>query len=104
MEPKVPITFEGNNYDLMAVAGVILSAGILLSCVPGLSCLWPFLPGILGIIGLVTADQAVDANRTKKLSWVALGVSGLYLLFIVAMIGLYIAFFGFAVAMSSQQP
>lgn len=92
MNPNNPVTFEGNNTDLMAVAGVIITGTIVLSCVPGGSCLWWLLPLILGIIGLISADQSVDPDRTRKFSWISIGVSGLLLLLMIALISAYFLF------------
>jgi len=87
------VTFEGNNNDLFALAGAILAGGILLSCVPGLSCFWPLLPAVLGIIGLFNASQSVKPSRTRKLAWVGIGAS----LFYLAIIFVFIAFYFFII-------
>ncbi len=92
--PASSITFQGNNYDLASFAGLITTAMVLLSCVTGgmgVYCL-PFISIILGIIGLVTAKESVDSERTKKLSWISLGVSGtLFILFGLAIFALIVA-------------
>ncbi len=82
------ITFQGNNYDLMAVIGVTIAVITLLTCGTcnmGIYCL-PFAPLILGAIGLFTAKDSVNPERTKLLSWLSLGVGVAILLLILAVI------------------
>jgi len=103
-QPEIPpirdseVTFRGNNYDLTAVVGVTIGGIVLASCGTcnlGLYFL-PFVPLILGIIGLVNADESVDPKRTKLLSWISiaagaailvLGALGIIFFLIVAMMG-----------------
>jgi len=94
------VTFHGNNYDLAAVVGITIGVVTLLSCASfGMAtyCM-PFLPVILGVVGLVTAKDSVNPERTKLLSWISIGIGGLILLLIVVLVVLYIAFIGFVVA------
>lgn len=93
------ITFMGNSYDMASVVGVTTGAVVLLSCATcnlGYYCL-PFIPILLGIVGLVSAKDSVDPQRTKLLSWLSLGSGAVVLLliflFIVAYIGLLIFVF-----------
>jgi len=101
--PSTSITFQGNNYDLAAFTGLTTTAMVLLSCGTcggGFYCL-PFIPIVLGIIGLVTANESVDPERTKKLSWISLGVSGtLFLLLVLAIL----AYMLFIVAILANDP
>jgi hypothetical protein len=97
---KPTITFQGNNYDLAAVVGVIIGGITLLSCV---TCnlgmyLLPFLPLILGLIGLITAKDSVNPERTRLLSWFSIGSSAVILLLILAVVILYIGFIAYAAA------
>ena len=92
-------TFQGNNYDLAAVVGVTIAAITLLSCASfGLAtyCL-PLLPVILGVVGLVAAKDSVNPERTKLLSWISIGIGGVILLLILALIVLYVVFIGLAI-------
>jgi hypothetical protein len=94
------VTFQGNNYDLAAVVGVIIGVVTLLSCASfGLAtyCM-PFLPVILGVIGLAAAKDSVNPERTRLLSWISIGMGGIILLLILALVVLYVVFIGFAVA------
>lgn len=97
---KPTITFQGNSYDLAAVVGVTIGGITLLSCA---TCnlgvyLLPFLPLILGLIGLMTAKDSVNPERTRLLSWISIGSGAVILLLILVVIILYIGFFIFAMA------
>jgi CDP-diglyceride synthetase len=92
---KPIVTFWGNSYDLAAVVGVTAGILILINCATcnyGMFCL-PLVPVILGIIGLVAAKDAVEAERTKLLSWFSFGTGALIYLLIFLAVAAYIAFF-----------
>jgi len=96
--PSAAVTFQGNNYDLMGVVGVTIGGIMLLSCATlnmGFYCL-PLVPVILGIVGLLSADESVDPARTRLLSWISLGAGGIIILAIIAFILLYLAIIGVA--------
>jgi hypothetical protein len=98
--PKAEVTFQGNSYDLTAVVGVTIAGAVLLACMTcnlGYYCL-PFLPLLLGIIGLATAKDSVDPDRTRLLSWISVGSGAAILLLIAFVVILYIGFVMFAVA------
>lgn len=92
--PERPaVTFMGNTYDLTslgALASGLLMLFICLTCNMGFYCL-PFLPLALGLIGLFTARQALDSERTRRWSWVGVGVGGLMLVLMAAAIVVYVA-------------
>ena len=97
---KPTITFQGNNYDLAAVVGVTIGGITLLSCA---TCnlgfyLLPFLPLVLGLVGLIAAKDSVNPERTKLLSWFSIGSSAVILLLILAVVILYIGFIAYAIA------
>jgi hypothetical protein len=72
---------------------------VLLACATcnlGYYCL-PFVPIILGIIGLVAAKDSVDPDRTKLLSWLSVGSGAIILLLIFVFVALYIGFIVFVV-------
>ena len=97
---KPTITFQGNSYDLAAVVGVTIGGITLLSCA---TCnlgfyLLPFLPLILGLVGLIAAKDSVNPERTRLLSWISIGSSAVILLLILAVVILYIGFIAYAVA------
>lgn len=80
--------------------GVIIGAVTVLSCASfGLAtyCM-PLLPVILGVVGLAAAKDSVNPERTRLLSWISIGMGGIILLLILALVVLYIVFFGFAIA------
>ena len=94
--PNPTVTFFGNSYDLTAVVAVTIGGVVLLTCATcnmGYYCL-PFVPLILGIVGLVAAKDAVDPDRTKLLSWISVGIGGaIFLLIILAMMAYFALFF-----------
>ena len=94
------ITFQGNNYDLMSVVGVVIGGSVLFTCATcnfGFYCL-PFIPIILGIIGLLTTKDAVDPDRTRLLSWISIGSGTAILILIGLFILAYLGFFFFMIA------
>jgi hypothetical protein len=89
------VTFRGNNYDLVSLGSLITGALILFSCLTcnmGYYCL-PFLPVVLGIIGLLKAQEAVEAERTKQWSWLGIAGGGMVLFLILAVVVLYVVFY-----------
>lgn len=61
------VTFMGNTYDLAALGALASGALVLFSCVTcnlGFYCL-PFIPLLLGLVGIVSAREAVNEERTK---------------------------------------
>ena len=102
---KPVVTFRGNNYDLMSVVGVSLAGGTLFACGTcgfGFYCL-PFVPLILGIIGLFSLKDSVDPDRTKMLSWASVAVGSLFVLLILAGILFYILYFTFIFSMIAAE-
>ncbi|MGC9356657.1 MAG: hypothetical protein ACP5GX_02265 [Anaerolineae bacterium] len=96
------VTFMGNSYDLTSV-GALASALLLmfmcLTCNMGFYCL-PFIPLLLGAVGLFTANQSVDEERTRLFSWIGVGSGIFVLLFVVLAIVGYFALIIFAILMS----
>ena len=89
---KPTITFKGNTYDLLSLGSLITGALTLFSCLTcnmGYYCL-PFIPAVLGLVGMITAHQAVNTERTKLWSWLGIAASGIVLLLILGVIALYI--------------
>ena len=84
--------FQGNSYDLVAFIGVVIGGMALLSCVTlgmGQYCM-PLLPIILGIVGLVSAKDSLNPERTRRLSWLSIGAGGVILLLLLIVVGVYI--------------
>lgn len=97
------VTFQGNNYDLAAIIGATVAAVILLSCgTLGLAtyCL-PVVALVVGIVGLRTAKDSVNPDRTRQLSWVSLGIGGLILVGLLLLIILYVVLIGFGILAST---
>jgi hypothetical protein len=63
----------------------------------GYYCL-PILPIILGAVGLATAKDSVDPDRTRLLSWISIGSGAIIILLILILIAAYIGFFAFVMA------
>lgn len=103
-QSRATVTFRGNSYDLMSVVGVTIGAVVLLSCATcnfGFYCL-PFAPILLGIIGLVTADDSVDPRRTRLLSWISLGSGAAIFMLIILFIVAYAGFVAFVIALDQN--
>ncbi|MCP4712378.1 MAG: hypothetical protein GY869_27465 [Planctomycetes bacterium] len=101
---KPTITFQGNSYDLASVVGVTIGGVTLLTCATcnlGYYCL-PIIPIILGIIGLISAKDSVDPERTKLLSWLSLGSGALIILLILFFVVAYIGLIIFAIAADNR--
>lgn len=107
-EPAVPlpvVTFQGNNYDLVAVIAATVGGVTLLTCGTcnlGIYVL-PFAPIILGLIGLITAKDSINPERTKLLSWLSLGAGVIILLLAVVLIIIYLGLFGILMSMDDGQ-
>jgi hypothetical protein len=80
-------TTGGDRWALIALA---VSLTVLLSCVPGFTCLGPL---VAGIIALVQAKNAVDPSRARMYGWIATGIGILVLLVFVGIIAVYGALF-----------
>ncbi len=96
------VTFRGNAVDLAALGAVISGALVLLTCLScgmGVYCL-PFIPLLLGVIGLASAPGGVDVERTRLFSWLAIGAGGAMILLIALGALLYIVMI-IVMAMSS---
>lgn len=92
--------FQGNSYDLVAFIGVVVGGVTLLSCATlgvGQYCM-PLLPIILGIVGLVSAKDSLNPERTRQLSWLSIGAGGVILLLLLIFVGFYIALVVFGIA------
>jgi hypothetical protein len=63
----------------------------------GVYCL-PLLPLVLGLIGLLSARQSVEEERTRLWSWLGIAAGGFLVLLAIAGVVLYIAFIVLAVA------
>ncbi|MCU0494599.1 MAG: hypothetical protein MUD01_23685 [Chloroflexaceae bacterium] len=77
------------NGDRWALAALTVTITTLLFCVPGLSCLAPFVPVGAGIIALTQAKTAADPQRAKLYGWIATGFGALVLLAFIAFLVFY---------------
>lgn len=85
-----PGTYVGNNRDMTTFLAMLAGVGILLTSCSGIGgCLLPLFAVIAGIIGLRNAKEAVNPGRTRTHAWIAIVTGSLFLVFIIAIIGLY---------------
>lgn len=97
------VTFMGNSYDLTAVVAVVIGGVIAFSCVTcnmGYYCL-PIVPVVLGLVGLLSAEDSVDPSRTRLLSWLGVGGGGIVLLLMVLALVLYFGFIILAIMLGA---
>lgn len=79
--------------DRWAIAALAVVATTLIGCVPGLNCLAPLVPLVVGIITLTKAKTAVDPSKARLYGWLATGLGILVLLAVVVVIVAYGAIF-----------
>ena len=97
----VKVTFMGNTYDLLSVVSVVTGGLVLLSCLTcnmGYYCL-PIVPIVLGLVGVLSAHQSVDRERTRLLSWLGVASGGVLLLALFAVVAMYVGFIVFMIAL-----
>lgn len=82
--------YRGNWTDVVALLAAVFGFAALAPCLMGgmFSCL----PLVLGAIGLLTAKDAVDPQRTRILSWSGIGLTAIVYTLIAAFVFCYIAF------------
>lgn len=76
--------FRGNSYDISALGALASGVLVLFTCVTcglGSYCL-PFIPMLLGLIGIAAARDAIDEERTKLWAWLGIGAG------VIAVLGL----------------
>jgi len=93
------VTFMGNSYDLVAVVAATVGGLMAASC---LTCntIWYCMPVgaiVLGLVGLLSTKEAIDADRTRLLSWIGVAGGAVVLLLVVLGIIAYVALIGFAI-------
>ena len=90
----VRVTFKGNTYDLTSFAALVSGVLVLASCLTCNTVFYclPLVPIVLGLIGVVSANQSVDARRTRNWSWVGIAAGIFILAMLLLAIVLYIAF------------
>lgn len=97
---RPPAIFTGNWYDLVAVGALVssvLTAFVCFTLSYGIYLL-PFLSLALGIIGVLTAQRALNQERARLWSWVGLGIGialvALLVLCVVFYFGLFVLMMG----------
>jgi hypothetical protein len=95
------VLYHANNNDLTAFVGLIASIFAVVSICSSGMCL-PIFGILLSILALLNAKDAVDPKRTRQQAFIGLGISGLFILGIVACIGIYAAVIVGAINSSSN--
>lgn len=75
-----------NNADRWALIALAVSLTVLLSCVPGVSCLAPL---IIGVVALIQARNAANPDRARIYGWIATGIGIVIFLGGLAILVLY---------------
>lgn len=90
-KPEPQVTLRGNGFDLTAL-GALVSGALLLflcfTCNLGFYCL-PFVPLVLGIVGVVTSRRAVNRRQSELMSWLGIGTGTFAILAMIAGLALY---------------
>ena len=96
------VAFRGNSYDLTALAALATGIIVVLMCVTlgqAVYCL-PVAALALGIIGLATARNAIDPERTRLWSWLGIGSGGITILLAALLMLTYCSSFFFFMVLS----
>lgn len=98
--------YRGNSYDLYAALAVVMGATSLASCMGFAYCL-PLISGIIGLVALMNAKNALDPQRTRTLGALGLGIGALGLLPLLLFAGYFmmmIFFFAVSAATGNLGP
>jgi hypothetical protein len=93
------VTFMGNAYDLTSLGA--LASGVLIlfmcfTCNMGYYCL-PFIPLVLGLVGIIASRNAVDSQRTATFSWIGLAIGIVILILLAACVVAYFGLLGWII-------
>lgn len=75
--------------DRWAIAALAIVGSTVIGCIPGLNCLAPLVPLIVGIVTLTKAKNAVDPSKARLYGWLAVGLGTLFMLGLIAIIAVY---------------
>jgi len=75
--------------DRWALVAFVISMIMVLSCIPGVSCLIPLAPLVTGIVALMQAKNAGNPSRARTYGWIATIIGALVLIAFVALVVLY---------------
>lgn len=83
-------TYAGNEQDFTAFVAMLAGVGTLvLSCIPGASCIAPVVGLVAGAVALRHADRALNPERARMHAWLGIGTGAMFICFIVALLSLY---------------
>lgn len=77
--PRDQAPYRGNSTDLYAALAVVMGATSLASCMGFAYCL-PVLSGILGLVAVMNAKNALDPQRTRTFGAIGIGIGLLALI------------------------
>lgn len=85
-----PPTYTGNKRDNLATIAMVAGVGVIISSCTGIGgCLLPIFALVAGIMGLRSASQAINPDRTRKYSWIAIATGGFMVVVILGVALLY---------------
>lgn len=83
--------YVGNSNDLVALLGLVVGVVSLGACC-GIGYCFPFVGVVLSLVAIVNGGRAHDPRRTRRLGWLGLLISGIW----IAVIALCIVSYGFS--------
>lgn len=83
-------TYAGNDQDFTAFVAMLAGVGsLVLSCIPGASCVAPVVGLVAGAVALRNADRAMNPGRARMHAWLGIGSGALFVCVIVTFLSLY---------------
>lgn len=80
--------YKGNSTDLMSLIGLLVGVFSLGACCGALYCM-PLAGGLVSLVAVINARKAYDPGRTRRLGWIGLLLSGVWIAAIVLCIGAF---------------
>lgn len=86
--------YRGNSYDMYAALAVVMGATSLASCMGFVYCL-PLISGVIGLVAMTNAKNALDPQRTRTLGAIGLGIGLVGLIPLLLLFGYFFLVFVF---------
>ncbi|GAB4578056.1 MAG: hypothetical protein Fur0022_07880 [Anaerolineales bacterium] len=110
-DPLLPVPpdrapYRGNSTDVYAALAVVMGATSLASCMGFAYCL-PIVSGIVGLVAMMNAKNALNPQRTRTFGAIGLGIGLLGLLPLVMITGYFLVmmiFFAYSSATGNFGP
>ena len=80
--------YKGNSTDLLGFLGLLIGLISLAACCGAAYCL-PVVGFVLSLIALINARDSYDPRRTRRMGWIGLLISGLWVVVLAACIAIY---------------